>query len=166
MDFKKCTYGILLPLMDAAFTPKYKHPKELAVKRGINGLGLFAKVPIKKGDCIIEYVGEVITAAEANRRGGRYLFETSKNRHIDGTTRKNIARYANHSCRPNCEVDIKGGRVFILAKRSIEPQEELCYDYGKEYWTDYIKPKGCRCPKCVEKRTLKSDEERKTKKVN
>lgn len=134
-------------------TPKYDSKKDLQVKRGINGLGLFANVPIKKGDCVIEYVGEVITAAQANERGGRYLFETSSNRHIDGTTRANTARYINHSCRPNCEPDTSKGRVFISAIKNIAPGEELCYDYGKEYWNEYIKPKGCLCPKCVEKRT-------------
>lgn len=132
-------------------TPKYKSPHDLSVKRGINGLGLFAKVPIKKGDCVIEYTGEVITAKEANKRGGRYLFETSANRHIDGTTRANTARYINHSCRANCEPDTVGGRVFISAIKHISPGDELCYDYGKEYWNEYIKPKGCLCPKCAEK---------------
>ncbi len=133
-------------------TPIYTYPKELAVKRGVNGLGLFAKVPMKKGDCIIEYIGDVIDEDEANRRGGRYLFQTTKTRHIDGTTRKNTARYVNHSCRPNCEVDIIKGRVFIYAKRNIKEGEELFYDYGKEYWNEHIKPKGCGCEKCTEKR--------------
>lgn len=131
--------------------PIYKSPHDLTVKRGINGLGLFAKVPIKKGDCIIEYVGEIITAAQANQRGGRYLFETSSNRHIDGTTRSNTARYINHSCRPNAEPDTIRGRVFIYAKRAIVPGEEILYDYGKEYWNEYIKPKSCLCEKCQEK---------------
>lgn len=135
--------------------PIYKYPQDLATKRGVNGLGLFAKVPMKKGDCIIEYVGEIINDAEANRRGGRYLFQTSKDRHIDGTDRKNVARYINHSCRPNCEVDIIRGRVFVYAKRAISVGEELNYDYGEEYWDEHIKPKGCACEKCAEKRKLK-----------
>ncbi len=131
--------------------PEYSYPQDLAIKRGINGLGLFAKTELKRGACIIEYTGEIITAREANARGGRYLFETSANRHIDGTTRKNVARYINHSCRPNAEPDTIGGRVFIYAKRKILPGEELCYDYGKDYWDEYIKPKGCLCRKCTEK---------------
>jgi SET domain-containing protein len=135
--------------------PIYKYPQDLATKKGVNGIGLFAKVPMKKGDCIIEYVGEVINDAEANRRGGRYLFQTSKNRHVDGTDRKNTARYINHSCRPNCEVDIIKGRIFVYTKRAIEVGEELNYDYGKEYWDEHIKPKGCGCVKCVEKRENK-----------
>lgn len=135
--------------------PVFSYPKDLAIKRGVNGLGLFAKVPIKKGDCIIEYVGEIISDAEANRRGGKYLFQTSKNRHIDGTSRKNIARYINHSCRPNCEADTIRGRVFISAIKNIAAGEELNYDYGKEYFDEHIKPKGCACAKCVEKKKIK-----------
>ncbi len=135
--------------------PMYLYPKDLATKRGVNGLGLFAKVPIKKGECIIEYVGEIINDAEANRRGGRYLFQTSKDRHIDGTARTNTARYINHSCRPNCEVDVIRGHVLVYAKRNILQGEELNYDYGKEYFDEHIKPKGCACEKCVEKRVLK-----------
>jgi hypothetical protein len=135
--------------------PKYSYPGDLVVKRGINGLGLYTTVPIKKGDCIIEYVGEVIDDKEANRRGGKYLFQTSRDRHIDGATRTNTARYINHSCRPSCEIEIKKGRVFVFSRRAIKPGEELFYDYGKEYWDEYIKPKGCRCEKCVEKAAKK-----------
>ncbi len=138
-------------------TPVYTYPHDLAVKRGINGLGLFAKVPMKKGDCVIEYIGDVISAREANKRGGRYLFETSANRHIDGTTRTNTARYINHSCRANCEPDTVHGRVFIYTKRKIEAGEELCYDYGKEYWGEYIKPKGCLCARCKEQSLVKKN---------
>lgn len=122
--------------------PIYQYPKDLATKRGVNGLGLFTKVPMKKGDCIIEYIGDIINDAEANRRGGRYLFQTSKDRHIDGTGRHNTARYINHSCRPNCEVDVIRGRVFVYAKRTITPNEELNYDYGKEYFDEHIKQIG------------------------
>ncbi|MDB5188851.1 MAG: protein containing domain [Candidatus Nomurabacteria bacterium] len=131
-------------------TPKYGYPNDLKVKRGLNGLGLFTAVPMKKGDCIIEYVGEILTTDEqVNERGGQYLFEVSKNKTIDGSGRSNIARYINHSCRPNAEVEIVKGRVFVYAKRGIKEGEELCYDYGKSFWNEYIKPKGCRCPKCA-----------------
>jgi SET domain-containing protein len=134
-------------------TPKYTFPGDLKVKKGINGLGLFTTVPMKKGDCIIEYVGDILTTdEEVNERGGQYLFEVSKKKTIDGSLRSNTARYINHSCRPNCEVDIIKTRVFIYAKRNIKPGEELSYDYGKDFWNEYIKPKGCRCEKCVAKK--------------
>ena len=120
------------------------------VKRSRAGLGLFAKVDLKKGTRIIEYIGEHITPAEADHRGGKYLFTLNKKIVIDGKSRDNLARYINHSCRPNCyaEVNAAETRVFIFAKRAIKADEELSYHYGKEYFDDLIKPIGCRCLKC------------------
>lgn len=123
----------------------------LKVKKGINGMGLFAMSDIKKRKFIIEYHGKILTTEEANEKGGKYLFEISSRRTIDGTNRENIARYINHSCRPNCETDTIRGRVFVYSRRKILSGEELTYDYGKEYWNEYIKPKGCKCEKCRNK---------------
>lgn len=121
------------------------------VKRSIAGLGLFATKPFKKGDFIIEYTGERITEAEANRRGGKYLFTLNESWTIDGKDRSNTARYVNHSCAPNAEAELDEEelRVRIYAKKKILPGEEILYDYGKEYWDEHIKPYGCRCPACT-----------------
>ncbi len=129
-------------------------PPKLRVGRSAAGLGLFAEEPIKKGSLVIEYFGEVISSSEADRRGGRYLFDINSRKTIDGSDRKNIARYINHSCRPNCETDIIKGKVFVFARRNIKTGEELGYDYGKEYYDEFIKPHGCRCAKCLEKKSL------------
>lgn len=120
---------------------------KVQVKRASAGLGLFAAAPFKKGDLVIEYTGEVITEEEANRRGGKYLFELNDNWAIDGKGRENLARYINHSCKPNCypELNEDETRVFIYAKRKISPGEELTYNYGKDYYERMIKPAGCRC---------------------
>jgi SET domain-containing protein len=131
--------------------PRPQHPN-LAVRRGLSGLGLFATGPIKKGAFVIEYWGEVVSEDEANRRGGKYLFELDHDKAIDGTTRKNTARYMNHSCRPNCESDTVGTRVYITALRAIREGEELTYDYGKEYWNDHMGPDRCRCARCLKRR--------------
>lgn len=129
---------------------KYQNIKRsLVVKRSSAGLGLFTSEPIERDGFVIEYVGEILTGPESDERGGRYLFETSANRFIDGSARSNTARYINHSCRPNCEVEIRRGRVFVYAKRAIKAGEELNYDYGKEYCNEYVKP--CRCEKCLGK---------------
>ena len=117
----------------------------LLVKRSRSGLGLFTNTLIKKGQFIIEYFGPILTVAEADNKGGKYLFDISSRRTVDGSARRNIARYINHSCRPNCEVDIIRGRIFVFAKKNIKPNEELAYDYGKEYYDEFIKPHGCRC---------------------
>ena len=124
---------------------------DLRVKRSKTGLGLFAFSPIQKGACIIEYTGKVLTPKEEEDSNSLYLFEVTKKKTIDGATRTNTARYINHSCRPNSEIEIYKGRVYVLAKRNIKEGEEINYDYDKEYFNAYIKPKGCKCDKCSEK---------------
>lgn len=126
------------------------HKPPVCVKRSSAGLGLFATDTIKKGDFIIEYTGERIPTEEADRRGGKYLFILTDTITIDGKGRENIARYANHSCRPNAEAefDEDAMQINIMAKRTIKPGEEVCYNYGKEYWNEHIKPYGCKCTKC------------------
>lgn len=121
---------------------------KLLVKRGINGLGLFAGEPIPKGACIIEYKGRVISEREEYTSRSKYLFEIDSKTTLDGQARSNTARYINHSCRPNAEAETYKKRAFIMAIKNIKPGEEIFYDYGKEYWDDHIKPKGCRCAKC------------------
>lgn len=118
-----------------------------AVKRGSSGLGLFAQSPIKRGEFVIEYWGTIITDGEAEKKRGNYLFDISDTKYtIDGSTRANLARYINHSCKPNCEAVLDGKRVFIYAIRSIQAGEELSYDYGEGYFAEMVREKkGCRC---------------------
>lgn len=118
------------------------------------GLGLFAARPFKRGERVIEYVGEIISTDEANVRGGKYLFEINSKITIDGKARSNIARYINHGCKPNCEARTSKNRVFIHAARAITPGEELTYDYGTEYVDEFIKPLGCKCLSCDTKKVL------------
>ena len=123
------------------------------VKKSNAGLGIFAEEPIKRGTWIIEYVGKVINGRKEVEAypDNKYLFETSAVRMIDGSARSNTARYINHSCKPNREVDIIGGRVFVKAIKRIEAGDELNYDYGKEYFDEYIKDMPCRCAYCKSK---------------
>ena len=120
----------------------------LAVKRASAGRGLFALEPIPKKVCIIEYVGETLTESELLSSRNRYLFKLTEKNTINGWNKENKARFINHSCRPNCEIEIRKGRVFVMAKRAIKPAEELTYHYGKEYFDAVIKPIGCKCLKC------------------
>lgn len=120
---------------------------DLAVKRSSAGLGLFAGEAIPRKACVIEYTGVLLTPEEYQASNSRYLFDVGRNKTIDGAPRWNKARYINHSCRPNCDIEIQKGRVFIQARRNIKPGEELSYDYGKEYFDEYI-GENCRCLKC------------------
>lgn len=126
----------------------YKKPRpvthDLKVKRSSAGLGLFAEHDIKKGDFVIEYHGPVYRDEDIGYNG-KYLFGIDETWTIDGTDRKNTARYINHSCKPNCEPEIDGKRVYIYATKAIKAGEEITYDYGKDYFDGFIKPHGCRC---------------------
>jgi len=122
-----------------------------AVKRATTGLGLFASHPIASGRRIIEYTGPIVTSEEVERRRGRYFFTVDEEYAIDGSPRTNLARYINHSCRPNAEALVEGKRIWIWSKRAIKPGEQITINYGKEYFDDYIRPVGCKCEPCATK---------------
>jgi SET domain-containing protein len=123
--------------------------RKYVVKRSATGLGLFASEPIPAGRRIIEYTGPLVTNEEVERRRGKYFFGVNSKWAIDGSPRTNTARYINHSCRPNAEAIVSGRRVWVWSKRKIKAGEEITYDYGREYFDDYIRPAGCKCEKCA-----------------
>jgi SET domain-containing protein len=111
----------------------------LSVRRsGIHGRGVYARAPIPEETRIVEYRGERITTAEAERRypddftvvHHTFLFAVDDDTMIDAAFGGNLARWINHSCDPNCEVVEEDGRLFIQSIRDIEPGEELAYDYN------------------------------------
>ncbi len=122
---------------------------KLKVQRSKTGLGHFAHEKIKKGACIIEYRGRTLKKGEEFTSRSKYLFEINKHKTIDGSVRTNTARYINHACYPNCEIEIYRSQIFVMAKKNIKPGEELNYDYDTEYFEEYIKPKGCKCTSCA-----------------
>src|SRR5262249_60981231 len=85
-------------------------------------------------------------------RGNRYLSETNTRWTTAGPSRRNLARYANHSCRPNAESHEVGHRMFLRAIKAIKPGDEITYDYGDDYYRNVITPRGCKCVKCRQKR--------------
>ncbi|HSN72679.1 MAG TPA: SET domain-containing protein-lysine N-methyltransferase [Steroidobacteraceae bacterium] len=126
-------------------------------RSGIHGRGVYATRPIRKGARIVEYVGERISHAEADRRyeekgdddGHTFLFVVNQRTVIDATVDGNEARFVNHSCDPNCESVIEGNRVFVYAIRDIRPGEELGYDYSLTWEStddpDELALYACRC---------------------
>jgi SET domain-containing protein len=118
------------------------------VKRTKTGLGLFAVEPIPRGKRIIEYKGPFIANEEVETKNGKYFFGLNSKWSIDGSPRENLARYVNHSCRPNAEAYISRRRVWIWSRKNIPAGAEITYDYGKEYFEGIIEPIGCGCEKC------------------
>jgi SET domain-containing protein len=103
----------------------------------IHGFGVFAARRIRKGTTVIEYLGERVSHAQADARyedkdpndNHTFLFTVDSRTVIDAGVDGNEARYINHSCDPNCESTTLKRRIFIEAIRTIQPGEELSYDY-------------------------------------
>ena len=134
-----------------------KHPLVAVRESGIHGTGVFALRRIAKGARIIEYLGERVSHAEADRRyenkdvadNHTFLFIVDGRTVVDAGVGGNEARFINHSCAPNCETVIEDRRIFIDALRTIEPGEELSYDYQIQREADdppdIEQIFGCRC---------------------
>ena len=126
--------------------------KDLIVKRSnlpSSGKGLFTKRDIKKGERFVEYIGEIVTEAELDRRAEKdiygYAFFISKNRCIDAFyTPNELARYANDAkglskvkgITNNCSYVVYKKSGWIEAEKNIKAGEEIFVSYGKEYWKD------------------------------
>lgn len=118
----------------------------------IHGWGVYATQPIAKNTRIVDYAGEKISNQESLKRERRYIrqghiwcFKLTNRTTVDAGVGGNIARFINHSCRPNCYVHIVEGTIWIRAARAIRRGEELSYDYN----TDGDGLIECRCrPGC------------------
>jgi SET domain-containing protein len=124
------------------------------VGRSRTGLGLFATKLIRRGSFIVHYTGRKLPNRIADELDTKYLFEINSRWTMDGSSRKNVARYINHSCRPNAEADVKKHKILITAIRTIHPGDEITYNYGRNYFNAFIKDKGCKCAACGQKRMV------------
>ena len=124
------------------------------VGRAAAGFGLFATKTIKRGSFITYYSGRKLRNAVADQLTTKYLFEINSRWTIDGSSRRNLARYINHSCRPNADADVKKHKIIITAIRTIHPGDEITYNYGRTYFNVFIKPDGCKCAACHHKRMV------------
>ena len=134
-------------------------------KSKVHGTGVFAKNDIKNNIKIIQYIGDKVTKKEGDVRsaerikrylnkkneGSVYIFELNKKFDIDGSPLYNTARYINHSCNPNCEVDIIKNEIWIRSIKKINEDDELSYDYGYPFDEDDYNDHICKCGsiKCV-----------------
>lgn len=124
----------------------------------IHNWGVFARKFIPKGAMVIQYVGEKISKEESDKRidkqlelnmsnpsvtGANYIFELDDDWDLDGDVDYNPAKYINHSCQANCEVEIEGDKIFINSIRDIEVGEEISYNYC--YDLEDFEENPCRC---------------------
>ncbi|MBI4162473.1 MAG: SET domain-containing protein-lysine N-methyltransferase [Candidatus Aenigmarchaeota archaeon] len=132
-------------------------------KSSIHNKGLFARDDMQKGAFIIEYSGDKISKEEGSRReseslnqnGTTYIFELDDICDIDGSSEINIAKYANHSCKPNCKISIRqqvvnGNKIkhiWLQSLSDIKKGEEITYNYGfsseEKLWKCNCSSSGC-----------------------
>ena len=107
----------------------------------IYGDGIRAKSDIKKGAYIIEFVGELISGEEFERKEKKkrdvYVMQAGRDCYIDPEKKGNIARFTNHSCDPNAFAELRRingmPRIFIRAVKDISKRSEITIDYGSSY---------------------------------
>jgi len=135
----------------------------IAVRRSsIHHRGVFAKRHIPEETMVVQYAGERITKAESDRRGwallekaketggaGVYLFELNSRYDVDGNVPWNVARLINHSCDPNCEVQIIKGEIWVIALRDIPKGQEILFNYGFDLENFEDHPCLCGSENCV-----------------
>ena len=148
-----------LNFMDSILTQESNYMKIRT--SSIHGKGAFAAKDIPKGIKIIEYVGEKVTKEEGTTReklqeeqsssgGGKtYIFELNEKHDIDGSVDWNSAKFINHSCNPNCEVEIIDDHIWIISSRDIKEGEELYYDYGFDLEDFENYPCKCGAENCI-----------------
>jgi len=135
-----------------------REPKLRFARSSIHAWGVFAEEAISKNALILEYRGELIGNALADRReqiyedamiGSDYMFRIDKFLVCDATKEGSLARYLNASCCPNCKTQIFSvngvKKIGIYAKRNIQCGEELCYDYKFPLECDETKRIQCQC---------------------
>lgn len=141
-----------MPQPTASLTPC---GRRIQVRRsGVHGKGVFAVRDLVANECIIEYVGQIITWEQAQERHPHdpdqphhtFYFHVHDDKVIDAGVGGNSARWINHSCEPNCYADERGGRIFIVTRRPIAAGEELNYDYGLILPERYTKKRKAEYP--------------------
>jgi SET domain-containing protein len=126
----------------------------------LKGRGLFTKSKIRKGQFVIEYVGEVCDEDTYQNRiqeydGERHFYFLSLDSGfvIDASRKGNKGRFINHSCNPNCALQKwlvgRQTRIGIFAIKDIPADSELTFDYAMEVYglarqKCYCGEKNCR----------------------
>ena len=111
----------------------------------LHGNGLFARIQIAEGCSILEYTGEIVDQSKVHQKKGEPLYYLSidSERVIDGNNADNPARFANHSCDPNCSFEEKDGQLYIVAEKDIAAGEEITVDYG--WGMEGLLQQRCNC---------------------
>ncbi|KAH3760245.1 histone-lysine N-methyltransferase ASHH2 [Pelomyxa schiedti] len=150
-------FAELCPCKDKCTNRRFQNKEYVVVipfKTAERGYGLLTLQDILPGQFIIEYVGEVITKQESEKRLSRskpndnfYLISLDSNECLDASHKGNLARFMNHSCQPNCKTTkwtvLNELCVGIFAMQYIPAGSELTFDY--QFERIGVCKQACRC---------------------
>lgn len=135
---------------------RHQHSNVDVFKAGKKGYGVRTLQDIAEGAFIYEYTGEVLDEQRFQKRQQKYDREgvkhfyfmmLQKDEFIDATEKGSIARFCNHSCNPNAQIEkwVVGPklRMGLFAKRDIKKGEEICFDYKVDRYGSKAQP--CLC---------------------
>lgn len=118
----------------------------------IQGYGACATRPIPAGTVVAEYQGERISKAESARRcaaGNPFIFHLNDEVDIDGSVPENLARFLNHSCAPNAEVEWREEGIWIVTVAPVAEGEEITFNYRYDLEDYRSHPCKCGAKECV-----------------
>ena len=170
-----CTLSAQFMCCDYCKDCKLRFPTEDKAKNDLTdvkktknntGKGLFAKEAIKEESYICQYQGK----RDPSEKAGMYHARVEAGYVIDARNSKSVGRYANHSCKPNCEFitvskelvhseennkktkkktkkKYHEASLWIRAIRDIRSGEEITVHYGDEYLS-FFPNKQCLCSHC------------------
>lgn len=125
-------------LRHATHAPSYTNPKlELRPCPEKGGWGLFAARQLEKDELICVWGGECLTTAELDDEPperARHGIQIEDDVYMIPLVEGDPADYINHSCNPNAWLR---GQISLIARRKINPHEEICFDYATSDASDY-----------------------------
>ncbi|MGA2665610.1 MAG: SET domain-containing protein-lysine N-methyltransferase [Nitrososphaerales archaeon] len=112
---------------------------------GAKGKGVFAAARIDPGGLVWDYGGKEQWISEIPESLWEFAFQVDYDRYVvpeEGS----VGWYMNHSCEPNCVIM---GRTRVVALRTIEPGEEVTFDYSTNVgWDGFAMRCACGAPEC------------------
>ena len=126
-------------------------PDKVLLVDGLNaGRGVIALRDFKAGDTLLEFKGKLCALDQLPKpedKESDYYLQIGPNLFIGPSGE--VDDYVNHSCRPNCDIQVVGTRAFLIARHAIIVGEELTFDYASTMYNDPWTMK-CKCgyPEC------------------
>ena len=133
----------------------YRSPKAEVRASPIEGRGLFAKAPIRRGEIVAIKGGYILDDATWRRLqpvlgpADIQITEDFVIAPVEPLEREGAMLFTNHSCEPNIALQ---GQIVFVAMRDIAPDEELTHDWATTDDGDYVME--CRCGRASCRKTI------------